>query len=116
MRIALLASAALALLAAACGEKPATDGASAASTETAAPADASTPPPAAPAAAGGKAVDAAAFAKYVPWNHAQPDVKKSGSGMEYVVLASGPAGSKSPTKDQEVEVFYEGRFNSDGKK
>lgn len=117
MRIACLAPVALplALLAAACGEKPATDGASGpASTETAAPAGTATPP-AAPAAPGAKAVDAAAFAKYVPWNHAHPDVKKSGSGMEYVVLASGPAGGKSPTRDQEVEVFYEGRFNADGK-
>src|SRR5690348_11352064 len=113
MRIALLASAAL--LAAACGEKPATDGASApASSEAAAPAAAEPATP--PAAPGAKAVDAAAFAKYVPWNHAMPDIKKSGSGMEYVVLASGPATGKSPTKDQDVEVFYEGRHNSSGEK
>jgi FKBP-type peptidyl-prolyl cis-trans isomerase len=113
MRIALLAG--MALLAAACGEKPTTDGASA-STEAAAPAPAEAAATATPPPVGGKAVDAAAFAKYVPWNHAHPDVKKSGSGMEYVVLASGPAGGKSPTKDQDVEVFYEGRFNSDNQK
>jgi FKBP-type peptidyl-prolyl cis-trans isomerase len=115
MRIALLAG--MAVLLAACGEKPATDGASApASTETATPAETTATPPATLPPAGGKAVDAAAFAKYVPWNHAHPDVKKSGSGMEYVILASGPAGGKGPTKDQDVEVFYEGRFNSDNKK
>jgi len=115
MRIALLAPAAsaLALMFAACGEKPATDGAL---SEAAAPAAAETAatPPAAPA--GARAVDAAAFSKYVPWNHAHPDVKKSSSGMEYVVLASGPADGKPPTRDQDVEVFYEGRFNSDGNK
>jgi len=111
MRIALLAG--VALMFAACGEKPATDGASAPA-ETAAPAEpAATPPPAAP---GAKAVDAAAFSKYVPWNHAHPDVKKSGSGMEYVILASGPPDGKGPTKDQDVEVFYEGRFNADNTK
>lgn len=112
MRIALLAG--VALMFAACGEKPATDGASTPATpETAAPAEPAAPPP---AATGAKAVDAAAFSKYVPWNKAHPDVKKTGSGLEYVVLASGPAEGKPPTNDQEVEVFYEGRLNATGSK
>lgn len=55
--------------------------------------------------------NAAAWAKYSPWNSASPDVKKTGSGVEYVVLASGPADGLAPTRDQEAEVFYEGHLN-----
>ena len=104
MRIALLAG--VVVLLAACGEKPATDAGTAASPVETPPAPAA-PPSSHPA-------DAAAFVKYVPWNHAHPDVKKSGSGMEYVVLASGPADGKPPTRAQDVEVFYEGRLNTGG--
>jgi FKBP-type peptidyl-prolyl cis-trans isomerase len=114
MRIALLAG--TALFAAACGEKPATDGAST-PPETASTGTTSTPatPPPAP---GAKAVDAAAFAKYVPWNKAHPDVKTpaSNSGMQYVVLASGPASGKTPGPQTDVEIFYEGRLNATGAK
>jgi peptidylprolyl isomerase len=117
MRIALLAG--VALMLAACGEKPSTDGASA-------PADAaSTAAPAAsaacfehasPPAPGAKASDLAAWSKYVPWNKAHPDAKPtpSGSGVQYVVLASGPATGTPPKADQQAEVFYEGRFNKCG--
>jgi FKBP-type peptidyl-prolyl cis-trans isomerase len=120
MRIALLAGAALML--AACGEKPATDGA-AAPTDTASTTPAAEPASAdckfdhaAPPAAGAKASDVAAFAKYVPWNKAHPDAKPtpSGSGVQYVVLASGDAAGKSPSASQQAEVFYEGRLNKCG--
>ena len=58
--------------------------------------------------------DAATWTSCTPWNSAGPLVKKTGSGMEYIVIASGPAGGKPPTSAQEAEVFYEGRFNSGG--
>jgi peptidylprolyl isomerase len=111
MRTLLAACAVLAL--AACGEKKVD---TAATTEPAAPA-ASTPAaaePAAPAApeAYGKPIDTAAWTKYVPWNHAWPEVKKTGTGLEYVVLGSGKG--KSPTRQQQAEVFYEGRLNAGG--
>jgi peptidylprolyl isomerase len=41
-------------------------------------------------------------------------VKKTGSGVEYVVIAEGAAGGVAPTKQQDAEVFYEGRLNSGG--
>ena len=86
MRIVLAAGFALALMA--CGEKPAPDTAA----TTPAP-EAATPPSAA------KAADAAAWAAHVPWKSDGADVKKTGSGMEYIVLASGPADGVPPAAE-----------------
>jgi FKBP-type peptidyl-prolyl cis-trans isomerase len=69
--------------------------------------------PAAPVA-GAKTADAAAWAKYAPWKSDLPEVAKTGSGLECVVLASGPEGGTPPTMSDQVEVFYEGRLNSGG--
>jgi FKBP-type peptidyl-prolyl cis-trans isomerase len=100
LRIVMTAGFAFAL--AACGEAKA----------PAAPA-AEAPASEAPAAAV-KSADAAAWAKYVPWNSALPEVVKTGSGLEYVVLASGPADGVSPKPSEQAEVFYEGRLNAGG--
>lgn len=59
-------------------------------------------------------VDAEAWAKYTPWNSELPEVQKTGSGLEYVVLASGEEGGLSPVSDEWAVVFYEGRLNADG--
>lgn len=130
-------SAALVLALAACGQKeepaapatspaatpaPATPAPTTDATPAATPAPDATPAPAAaadakpatPAASTGKATDDAAWAKYVPWKSTNPGVKKTGSGLEYVVLGSGPASGKSPTASQQAEVWYEGRLNSGG--
>ncbi len=64
--------------------------------------------------AGGKSADTAAWAKYAPWNSDLPEVVKSGSGLECVVLASGPETGVSPKPSDRVEVFYEGRLNAGG--
>lgn len=66
------------------------------------------------ATSGVKAADAAAWAKYVPWNSTLPEVVKTGSGLEYIVLASGPADGVSPKASEQAEVYYEGRLNSGG--
>lgn len=100
MRILLAAVSAFAL--AACGEPSAPVAPDAPAAATPAP------------AAGAKAVDAAAWAKYVPWNSELPEVVKTGSGLEYVVLASGPAEGVSPKASELAEVFYEGRLNAGG--
>lgn len=105
MRIVL--ASALVLAFAACGNNtPAEPAAETATAETTA-----APEPEMPAA---KVSDSAAWAKYVPWNSASPDVNKTGSGVEYVVLGSGPAGGTPPTAAQQGTVFYEGRLNSGG--
>jgi FKBP-type peptidyl-prolyl cis-trans isomerase len=96
MRILLVAGSVFAL--AACGE---------AGTPTDMPA---TPVP----VAGAKTADAAAWAKYAPWKSDLPEVVKTGSGLECVVLASGPEGGVPPTASQQAEVFYEGRLNAGG--
>jgi FKBP-type peptidyl-prolyl cis-trans isomerase len=106
MRIVLAAGFALALMA--CGETQAPEAAAPTAPEAAAPEAAAPPAPAA------KAADAAAFAAHVPWNSAKPEVKKTGSGMEYIVLASGPDGGVPPKPEEQAEVFYEGRLNSGG--
>src|SRR5262245_30140542 len=105
MRMVLAAGFALAL--AACGGQSAET-----ATETAAAPEAPPPPqatpqeptivPAAnctvsatPPASG--VSDTATWTSCTPWNSASPLVKKSGSGMEYIVITSGPADGKPPT-------------------
>jgi peptidylprolyl isomerase len=67
-----------------------------------------------PAPAGVKTADAAAWAKYAPWKSDLPEVVKTGSGLECVVLASGPEGGVPPKASEQAEVFYEGRLNAGG--
>ena len=105
MRILLVAGSVLAL--AACGQAV-TPGAPSPETPTA-----ETPATPAPAA-GVKTADAAAWAKYAPWNSDLPEVVKTGSGLECVVLASGPETGVAPKASEHAEVFYEGRLNAGG--
>ncbi|MEZ6028655.1 MAG: FKBP-type peptidyl-prolyl cis-trans isomerase [Hyphomonadaceae bacterium] len=59
-------------------------------------------------------IDRGAWSKFTPWNSSAPEVQKTASGLEYVVLASGPAEGAAARKDQEVEIYYEGRLASGG--
>jgi FKBP-type peptidyl-prolyl cis-trans isomerase len=61
-----------------------------------------------------KTADAAAWGKYLPWKPDLPEVKKTESGLEYVVLASGDPSGISPANGQYVRVHYEGRLASNG--
>lgn len=54
------------------------------------------------------------WAKFTPWNSASPDVKKTASGVQYVVIESGPAEGALVRKDQDAELYYEGRLASGG--
>ncbi|MCR9271030.1 MAG: FKBP-type peptidyl-prolyl cis-trans isomerase [Hyphomonadaceae bacterium] len=58
--------------------------------------------------------DEEAWDKYTPWNSEWPEVQKTGSGLEYVVLASGDAEGTSPQGSDRVVVYYEGRFDQGG--
>jgi FKBP-type peptidyl-prolyl cis-trans isomerase len=106
MRILLLAGSLFAL--AACGQTvtPAVPAPETPTAETPA-----TPAP----AAGVKTADAAAWAKYAPWKSDLPEVVKTGSGLECVVLASGPETGIAPKASEQAEVFYEGRLNAGGR-
>jgi len=61
------------------------------------------------------AADEAAWKTHVPWNSAAPKVVKTGSGLEYIVLASGPAAGERATARSSVEIHYEGRLAATGK-
>lgn len=61
-----------------------------------------------------KKSDAAAWEKYFPWNADLPEVKKTESGLEYIVLKSGDAAGASPVGGQLVVVHYEGRLAESG--
>ena len=58
--------------------------------------------------------DEEAWAKYAPWDSDLPEVQKTGSGLEYVVLASGDAAGTQPQGSDRVVVYYEGRFDEGG--
>ena len=59
-------------------------------------------------------VDTAAWEKYTPWNSDLEEVVKTGTGLEYVVLASGEAEGVSPNPSDMAVVYYEGRFDAGG--
>jgi len=56
-----------------------------------------------------------AWFKHQPWNSTLPEVQKTGSGLEYVVIASGPASGAPARADQAAQLWYEGRLNSGGR-
>lgn len=58
--------------------------------------------------------DTEAWQTYTPWNSELPEVKKTDTGLEYVVLASGDESGVSPEGGEYVAVFYEGRLNEGG--
>lgn len=61
-----------------------------------------------------KTADAEAWAKYTPWPSDAPEIVKTGSGLEYVVLASGDPAGPSPENGEMVAVHYEGRLAETG--
>jgi FKBP-type peptidyl-prolyl cis-trans isomerase len=61
-----------------------------------------------------KTADAAAWKKYFPWNPDLPEVQKTESGLQYVVLASGDASGQPPVNGQFVLVHYDGRLAETG--
>lgn len=61
-----------------------------------------------------KKSDAAAWAKYYPWNPELPEVKKTDTGLQYVILKSGDASGQPPVGGQLVVVHYEGRLADSG--
>ncbi|MFZ5619188.1 MAG: FKBP-type peptidyl-prolyl cis-trans isomerase [Pseudomonadota bacterium] len=52
----------------------------------------------------------AAAEKFLAENAKKPGVKTTASGLQYQVLAEGPAGGKSPSDANKVSVHYEGRL------
>lgn len=61
-----------------------------------------------------KTSDTEAWAKYTPWNPDLPEVVKTASGLQYVVLKSGDPAGESPVNGEMVSVYYEGRLAETG--
>ncbi len=61
-----------------------------------------------------KTADAAAWKKYMPWDSSLPEVKKTDSSLEYIVLASGDPAGPSPENGEMVAVHYDGRLAESG--
>ena len=78
-------------------------------------ASAPAPVAAAPAKPAPPTITRSAWFKYAPWNSALPEVKKTASGLEYIVLASGSANGVPPLPEQSAKIYYEGRLNSGGR-
>ncbi len=57
-----------------------------------------------------KTADAEAWEKYMPWNPDLPEVQKTESGLQYIVLASGDPAGPSPENGEFVSAHYEGRL------
>jgi peptidylprolyl isomerase len=58
-----------------------------------------------------RTADAAAWSRAMPWNSASPDVRKTGSGLEYIIVRSGPAEGQPPADADTAVVHYEGRLD-----
>lgn len=61
-----------------------------------------------------KEVSTEAWAAYTPWGKSEEGVVKTASGLEYVVIESGPEDGKHPGLTDMVIVHYEGRFDETG--
>jgi FKBP-type peptidyl-prolyl cis-trans isomerase len=61
-----------------------------------------------------RATDSAAWDTYTPWASDQAEVVKTESGLEYVILDSGPEAGRTATQEDVVVVYYEGRLDATG--
>lgn len=61
-----------------------------------------------------RAVNTEAWDTYTPWNSDLEAVRKTGTGLEYVVLEDGADGNPSPGPDDTAVVYYEGRVDETG--
>lgn len=57
------------------------------------------------------AVDVEAWKKALPWPTDSADVKRTASGLEYMIVQSGPDGAPSPKDSDYAVVHYEGRLD-----
>lgn len=61
-----------------------------------------------------RATDDEAWSKFTPWNPDLPDVQKTESGLQYVILETGSEDGVNPQLNDRVVVYYEGRFDQGG--
>lgn len=56
------------------------------------------------------------FAPFLPWPSERTDIVKRPSGLQYIVVKTGPAEGVSPRPTDQVTVHYDGRIASTGAK
>ncbi len=56
------------------------------------------------------------FATLIPWDGERPEIKTTESGLQYIVVKSGPEDGVSPDPADQVVVHYDGRLADNGKK
>lgn len=56
------------------------------------------------------------WSTYTPWNADSPEVQKTASGLQYIVVKSGDASGANPKPSDMVRVHYDGRLASNGEK
>ena len=61
-----------------------------------------------------KQVSTETWEAYTPWGKSEQDVQKTASGLQYVVIESGPEDREPPSLTQMTVVHYEGRFDETG--
>jgi peptidylprolyl isomerase len=61
-----------------------------------------------------KVTDDEAWSRYLPWQGDLPEVVRTGSGLEYIILESGDPDGSPPRDGQMVMVHYEGRLAETG--
>lgn len=61
-----------------------------------------------------KQVSTEAWDTYTPWGKSEDGVQKTASGLQFVVIESGPEDGRTPGLTDMVIVHYEGRFDETG--
>lgn len=61
-----------------------------------------------------QSVDEAAWQRHLPWDSADPEIIKTDTGLEYIILEPGNASDQPLSEESRFLVHYDGRFADTG--